>query len=400
MLSRAEARDLILSHTPTGCVFKKDLASALFFTLAHDLQAKRCQPPFDRVMMDGVALKFSEIQAGQRSFKIQAFQGAGTPALHLQEGCCIEVATGALLPLGADTVVPYEDLEIGADRVANLKAEVKNKQFIHNKGSDYPQGQLLLKARTLIGASELALLASNGVSEVDVLSQPRIALISTGDELVEPGQPVRDHEIYRSNVFALEALLRAHHFSDIESFHLLDHQEHMNRAIRQFLERFDVLIFSGGVSKGKKDFLPEVLQALGVQEIFHRVNQRPGKPLWFGVRGSQQVFGLPGNPVSTHVTLRDYVIPSLHQRSFQTDRELQVQLACDHEVQAPMVHFVPARIEMRQNQLWARPVKINTSGDFHSLTGTQGMLILDNLQKVNVFKAESFQTYRFWAKVF
>jgi molybdopterin molybdotransferase len=400
MLSRAEARDLILTHTPTGCVIKKDLSSALFFTLAHDLLAKRCQPPFDRIMMDGVALKFSDVQSGQQSFKIQAFQGAGTPALHLQERCCIEVATGALLPVGADTIVPYEDLEINADRVAHLKAEIKNKQFIHNKGSDYPQGQLLLKAQTFIGASELALLASNGVSEVDVLSKPRIALISTGDELVEPGQPVRDHEIYRSNVFALEALLRAHHFSDIEFFHLLDHQDHMTREIRQLLERFDVLIFSGGVSKGKKDFLPEVLQALGVQEVFHRVNQRPGKPLWFGVREGVQVFGLPGNPVSTQVTLRDYVIPSLHQRSFQSDLELKIQLASDHEVQAAMVHFVPARIEMRQNQLWAQPVKINTSGDFHSLTGTHGMLILDNLQKVNVFKAESFQTYRFWAKVF
>ena len=400
MLSRAEARDLILKHTPTGAVVKKDLSSALFFTLAQPLFAQRCQPPFDRVMMDGIALSAKDLEAGQKSFPIQAFQGAGSPALHLSPKHCIEIGTGAMLPLNADVVIPYEDIEIDAARVAHLKSEFIKGQFIHAKGSDYPQGQELLRANTLIGPQELALLASNGASHVDVFAKPSIALISTGDELIEPGHPVRDFEIYRSNIYGLEALLRTHHFDDITRFHLNDHKDEMLRSVRQILDQFDVLIFSGGVSKGKKDFLPEVLRELEVQEIFHRVSQRPGKPLWFGVRGTQQVFGLPGNPVSTQVTLRDYVLPSLHQRSNVSDLEVQVQMACDFELKGALTHFIPARIEMRQNSLWAEPVKINTSGDFHSLSGTHGMLILDNSKMLNVFKAESFQTYRFWAKVF
>ncbi len=400
MLSRAEARDLILNHTPRGDVIKKDLSSALFFTLAHPLLSKRCQPPFDRIMMDGIALSYASVEAGQKSFPIQAFQGAGTPALHLNPQKCIEVSTGAMLPLGADVVIPYEDIEIDDKRIVTLKSKVLKDQFIHTKGSDYPQGSELLKALTQIGPQELALLASNGLSSVEVLGKPSIALISTGDELVEPGKPVLDHEIYRSNIYGLEALLRTHHFNEISFFHLTDNKDEMLRSVRQILNQFDVLIFSGGVSKGKKDFLPEVLKELGVQEIFHRVNQKPGKPLWFGVRENQQIFGLPGNPVSTQVTLRDYVLSSLYQRSHQQDSEIEVQLSSDFEVKGAMTHYIPSRIEMRQNKLFAEPVKINTSGDFFSLSHTQGLLILDNSKSQNVFKAESFQTYRFWAKVF
>jgi len=399
MLSRAEARDLILSHTPKGAVIKQDLSSALFHTLAHDLHSKRCQPPFDRIMMDGIAIRFSDFENGQTTFPIQAFQAAGSPALHLKPKNCIEVATGAPLPLGCDTVIPYEDIEI-EEKKAHLKKTIKKNQFIHTKSSDYPQGQLLLKENTLLGPSEIALAASNGLASVEVLSIPKIAIISTGDELVEPGSDIRDHEIYRSNIFGIDALLKSHHFSDNELFHLNDNKEDMLRSVRQILNQFDVLIFSGGVSKGKKDFLPEVLKELGVREVFHRVNQKPGKPMWFGVHGSQQIFGLPGNPVSTQVTLRDYVLESLWKRLHQSDVTFKVQLSTDLQVQGLMTHYIPVQIEVRQNQLWARPVIINTSGDFSSLAYTSGFIILDNSDGKNLFSAESFQSYRFWAKVF
>ena len=399
MISRTEARELILKHKPQARVIKVTLASALFYTLAEPLYAKRCQPPFDRVMMDGIALNFSDFQAGLKTFPIQAFQGAGTPALHINPKMCIEVSTGAILPLGSDVVIPYEDLEIVGGK-ATIKIEVKKNQFIHMKGSDYPQDHLLLEKFTLIGPQELALLASKGLDEVEVIQKPRIALISTGDELIEPGLEVKEHEIFRSNIYGLDALLRSHNFTENTFFHLKDDKDEMRGIVRMLLDEFDVLIFSGGVSKGKKDFLPEVLRQLEVQEIFHRVNQRPGKPLWFGVRGERQIFALPGNPVSTQVTLRDYVIPSLWQIAHQKDLEMNVKLIGDFEVQGAMMHFIPARIEMRQNQLRAHPVKINTSGDFHSLSQTTGMLILDNSRSQNLFKSESFQSYRFWAKVF
>lgn len=399
MISREEAKDLILKHKPKARVIKKDLSSSLFSALAWPLLSQRCQPPFDRVMMDGIAINFSDLEAGQKTFSIQAFQGAGTPALHLNPNMCIEVSTGAVLPQGCDVVVPYEDIQI-IDRKATVKSDVKIKQFIHIKGSDYPQGHLLLEKFTLIGPQELALLASNGLNEVEVMQKPKIALISTGDELVVPGSNVKDHEIYRSNIYGLDAMLRSHHFSENEFFHLKDVKDEMLQIVRQILDQFDVLVFSGGVSKGKKDFLPEVLRELGIEEVFHRVNQRPGKPMWYGERGEQQIFGLPGNPVSTQVTLRDYVIPSLWQQVHQRDQEIQIQLSGEVEIRGAMTHYIPARIEMRQNQLFASPVKINTSGDFHSLSQTSGMLILDNRQSQNVFKAESFQSYRFWAKVF
>jgi molybdopterin molybdotransferase len=356
------------------------LDKAIGRVLRQPVHAERDQPPFDRVMMDGVAIRFADFDEGQRRFPVQSRQHAGDPAHTLEAGKCIEIMTGACLPAGADCVVPVERIRAGggaAEIEAGYTAELR--QHIHARASDHEKGTQLLRPGMRIAPADIAIIASAGLPEVEVSRLPTIRMISTGNELVPAGKPIDAHQVRESNGPAVIAMLKEHGYTDCERDHLVDDLGILEQRIARHLDEADVLVLSGGVSMGKADYVPQVLEALGVEVLFHKISQRPGKPMWFGIGPKKQaVFALPGNPVSTLVCCRHYVIPALAAAAGAAPGNPEfAALAQDVAFRPRLTCFLPTRlVSNAAGTLLALPVHTNTSGDFAALAGTDGYVEL------------------------
>ncbi len=343
------------------------------------LRAERDAPPFDRVAMDGIAIRYGD--GSRRRFRIAGVQPAGSPALSLDsDGDCFEVMTGAVLPRGCDTVVPVEDLRLG-DGHAELLGERQPTpgRNVHPRGSDARAGDVLLQAGARLAAPEIAVAASTGLAELPVSRLPRIAVISTGDELVEPGAPILDHQVRRSNPHGLAAALTLAGFPPASDLQLPDREDVIRSALGAALREHDVLVLSGGVSAGRYDFVPGALAALGVQARFHGIAQRPGRPMWFGTSASgAAVFALPGNPVSVLVCLARYVMPALGRIVGAPERlPVMVVLAREFRFEKALTCFLPVKLGYDlQGRTIAEPRPTHGSGDFIALAGTDGIVEL------------------------
>jgi molybdopterin molybdotransferase len=379
VLSPAEADLLIGQNLQCLPIESLPLAQCAGTVLRENIYAERDQPPFDRVAMDGVAI--ASQAGGSRKFRIQATQAAGDAPLTLAgPQQCIEIMTGAVLPLGSDCVVPVEEYSV-ADGSVTLAptARVEAGRNIHRRGSDTRQGTLLVAAGVKLHAPEVAIAASAGMARIRVSSQPMLAVISTGNELVEPGEPVLAHQIRRSNVYAIVSALREHGFQRVADDHLRDEPQEMRERLHFHLETHDVLVLSGGVSAGRFDLVPQVLQELGVRAVFHGVSQRPGKPMWFGVAPSgAAVFGLPGNPVSALVCHTRYVLPALLGSLGHNAPPIErIALSAPVTITPALTHFLPVKLMQDDwGRTWAQPAPTNGSGDFTGLAGTDGFVEL------------------------
>jgi len=380
MLTTAEALEAVLAATPAFPAERIDVARSTGRVLGQIVRAERNQPPFDRVMMDGIAIAWPDYDGGQRNFPIQAMQAAGDKVLSLEGGHCIEIMTGASLPLNANCIVPVEQIVV-SDSTAEINAdyEVKRDRFIHPHGSDFAKGAHLLTPGKRISPLDIAIIASCGETQVDVASDPVIRVISTGNELVAAGQAIEAHQIRMSNGPAVLALLKSHGHMRAEHDHVIDDIDALREQLSSHLEAADILILSGGVSMGKADYVPQVLADLNVASIFHKVSQRPGKPLWFG-KGpdGQLVFALPGNPVSALVCCRQYVIPALARASGAVEEPPEfAAIASNVSFKPALTCFQPVKLMSNAaGQTLALPVKTNTSGDFASLSATDGYIEL------------------------
>ncbi len=375
-----EAERRILGHLRELPVAARPLGELAGATLAEDIRAERDQPPFDRVTMDGIAIAFDDWRAGQRRFRVAGTQAAGRPPLALAPGTCLEAMTGAILPAGSDCVIPVERLAV-ADGWARVEDAAPVERFgnVHARGLDARAGDRLLAPGTRLGAAELAVLASAGRAAAAVRAEPRIAVISTGDELVDPGAAIEDWQVRRSNPYALQAALALRGHDRVSLDHLPDALPAMCERLGTHLAARDVLVLSGGVSMGRFDLVPQALRELGVTECLHRIAQRPGKPLWFGVGpAGQAVFGLPGNPVSALVCLVRYVLPALAVLAGRAPPPPErVALADGFRVQPALWYFLPVQLENHPvHGRCARPRPTRGSGDFVSLLGTDGFVEL------------------------
>ena len=381
MLTPADAERLIAQHLPPLPVESLPLAQCAGAILRENVYAERDQPPFDRVSMDGIAVDSRAVLSGSRRLRIQSTQMAGeAPHTLSSPDACIEVMTGAVLPNGCDAVIQVEHVELDAGAaVLTAKASVEPGQNTHRRASDTRKGDQLLTTGSRLGAPEVAIVASAGLARAQVSAQPRIVVISTGNELVEPGEPILAHQIRRSNSYGLTAALRRQGFERVADDHIPDDLESLRARLETHLDTHDTLILSGGVSMGKLDLVPRALDELGVRRVFHRVEQRPGKPLWFGVspKGTA-VFALPGNPVSTLVCLARYVVPALFgARGLARPGTERLALAEPVSVKFPLSVFLPVHVELDEAARgWARPRPTNGSGDFTSLAGTAGFVEL------------------------
>lgn len=383
MLTPAEAEKQIREHIAP--LHREDcpLVSAVGRVLRNDLQADRDLPPYDRVTMDGYALRAAAVTAGTRSFRVEAMQAAGMRAFPLGPAAdaCIEVMTGAVLPEGADCVVPYEETRRdGATMVLVDGADgLCAGQAIHRRGSDHPAGATIVAAGTRLTGREIAVAAACGYAVLTVSQLPRIAVVATGDELVEVESRVAPHQVRRSNDHALRAALIAAGYPNVSRFHLRDVRHEIEHLLWHIIAEMDVVVISGGISKGKFDFLPAELDRQGVKKIFQGVAQRPGKPLWFGVsaRGTP-VFALPGNPVSAYTCLHRYVLPALIQASGGTvPPPVVTALAAPVNFKPNLAYFMPVKLRAGPRaELLAHPDPSNTSGDFAGLVETDGFVEL------------------------
>ncbi len=363
------------------------------------VSADRDFPPFHRVTMDGIAFAWDTLSESQ-TLTVAGVQHAGEPPPTCPPQQCWEVMTGAVLPRGADTVVRYEDVvfaETNGKKTATLRVRPDRAgQSVHRQGTDRRRGDVLLKPGTLLRAADIAVAASVGMTHLRVSQLPSVGIVSTGDELVAVDEVPLPHQIRQSNAYALQAAL-ATLGVPATRYHLSDDRAAVRAGIAQALEQHHLLLISGGVSRGKRDFVPEALTAAGVTERFHRVQQRPGRPLWFGQRlPDRVVFGLPGNPVSTLVGFYRYVKPWLLASLGQTPAHpLRASLLEPVAFLPELTYFLPVSLRVADDgHLLATPQPGNGSGDFVNLVNCHGFVALP-AERTQFATGETFPLYLF-----
>lgn len=379
MITVEEAEKVILAQAIDygGEIMPFELAMGRI--LAENIKADRDLPPFNRVTMDGVAVNFDAIAAGISTFKIKATQAAGDEPIDIEEHDeCVEIMTGAVLPQSADTIIRYEDLALRAGLATLVTHEIKRGQNIHYKGKDKKQDDVVASTGQLITPALISMVASVGETELRVKKLPRVVVLSSGDELVDVGQTPSPHQIRRSNAYTVKAVLQQHHI-DAATLHLPDDPETIKKQLKNCLENYDVILLSGGVSMGKFDHIPNALQEMEVEQLFYKVQQRPGKPFWFGRHPKGQlVFAFPGNPVATFMCVHRYFLPWLDV-SLGKEVKPQLRAVLNGRVNFPHPLKYFLQVKLNQNeycQLVATPVEGNGSGDFTNLTDIDAFMEL------------------------
>ncbi len=376
MIAVEEALELVLKTSQNLGSEKVMLNDAIGRVLSEDVYADRSMPPFDRVTMDGIAILYTSFQDETTPFEVEAIGPAGSPRLTLNDSRkCIEIMTGASLPEGADTIVRYEDIE-KTDGTYRIKKAVVKGQNIHQKGSDHTEDSILLKKGLEIKAIDINILATVGKSEIAVVKMPKVAVISSGDELVDVDQIPASYQIRKSNVHMISARLKQLGITS-RTFHFKDDLDKIYEEMNQILDEYDVLLMSGGVSKGKFDFIPEILDRLGFTKVFHKVEQRPGKPFWFGKNEKKIVFAFPGNPISTLACFQKYFIPWFEKSIGQDHIRLKAVLEEDVQFKPNLTYFAQAYLRQKEDgRYYARVQHGNGSGDIVNPSSMNGFIEL------------------------
>ncbi len=397
MTTVTEAEKLILKNTRDFGAEIIPFERSLGRVLAENIKADRDLPPFNRVTMDGIAISYRAIENSITTFLIKSTQAAGDIPVDINTPYeCIEIMTGAALPTSTDMVIRYEDLEIKDGKAALLVSHIKKGQNLHLKGADKKQGALILTPEQLITPAVISMAASVGEVELRVKRNPKVVILSSGDELVEVTATPSPYQIRRSNSYMVKAVL-AQHGLDADILHIPDDPEIIKERIAHCLQTYNVLLLSGGISMGKFDYIPKALKELEVEQVFHKVEQRPGKPFWFGKYGNGVVvFAFPGNPVATFMCVQRYFIPWLSaSQGILPKKPVYAVLDRDFTFQPPLQYFLQVKLSFNeQGQLLATPVEGNGSGDFANLADTDAFMELP-LAKNEFKKGEVYKVWVF-----
>jgi molybdopterin molybdotransferase len=370
MLSIAEARELVLAAARPLPSEDVALADALGRVLAEDVRSAGDLPPFDSSAMDG----FAVVAGPAADLEIVGESRAGTPTdVALDRGQAIRISTGAAVPAGSDAVVPIERVELSDGRVRVPETNVGAN--LRRAGEDLPAGTEVMEAGRVLGAAEVGVLAALGHPVVRCGAVPRVAVLVTGDELVEPGEPLEPGQIRNSNSYALAAQAIRAGARVVGRAVVRDDRAATEAALEAALGEADVVIVSGGVSVGPHDHVKPALAALGVEERFWRVALKPGKPTWFGERDGKLVFGLPGNPVSAMVTFHLFARPALRVLAGAEPSETRVRAILDSTLPR-----TPNRDEVVRCRLEARD-----DGWHVEPTGSQGSHVLSSMLGADAF---------------
>ena len=381
MLSYAEARACVIEQTRNaarrGPTFTKNVNDALGDVLAREVRNDREYPPFDRSTRDGYAVRSAEAVAGAHLKCVGEIKAGDTVTQPLPANACIQIMTGAALPAGADAVVMIEFTQRAGDTVTFQRATNAGQNFVP-KGSEARAGDLALKRGLRLGYAELALAAQVGAFELACFKRPRVAILSTGDEVVPITEAPGAFHIRNSNSVSLTAQVRLAGGEPVPLGNALDRVDDLSAKIELGLKE-DILVLSGGVSMGKYDLVETVLKSLGTEFYFDAVAIRPGKPAVFGRCRDTFVFGLPGNPVSTMVTFQLFVIPAMDVLGGAPPRQLpllEANLVKTLHEKPGLTHFLPGHFEWTGISPEVKPLSWQGSGDIAALTQANCFIVV------------------------
>jgi molybdopterin molybdotransferase len=350
---------------------------ALGFVLAEEVKTDREYPPFDRSTRDGYAVRAAEVAPGATLRCVAEIKAGDTVTQPLAPGTCAQIMTGAAVPSGADAVVMIEHTNRDGDAVRFERAAHPGQNVVP-RASEAKRSEVILSQGMRLGYAELALAAQVGATQLRCASKPRIAILSTGDEVVSIDQAPGAFQIRNSNSVSLAAQVRLAGGEPVLLGNAADRIDDLREKISRGL-REDVLVLSGGVSMGKYDLVETVLKDLGAEFYFDAVAIRPGKPAVFGQCGNTFVFGLPGNPVSTMVTFELFVVPAIDLLSGATARDLpfvEARLGVALNEKPGLAHFLPARVEWRGVTPEVKALPWQGSGDIAALAHANCFLVV------------------------
>ena len=315
MISVTEAKEIINNNTIALAPVKSVLGEAAGKVLAEDVYAPVDIPAFPQSSMDGYAFSFQGWKQ-HKKIKIVGEVAAGTDEnIMLEPGNAVRIFTGAPVPTGADTVIMQEKTKTHNEELIIEDETLQAGTSVRPKGSEIKAGALALGKGSVLSPAGIGFLAGIGINDVKIYPNPSISIIVTGNELQQPGKPLQYGQAYESNSLALKAVLKQLHINNVEVLYAADKPEIVTRALEQALQQSDVVLSTGGISVGDYDFVSQAAIQCGVEKLFHKVKQRPGKPLYFGKKNNKLVFGLPGNPSSVLTCFYQYVIPALEKLS-------------------------------------------------------------------------------------
>lgn len=381
MLSFEEARQLVITkakaHAGASPTLRLPVDDALGYVSAEEIRSDREYPPFDRSTRDGYAVLTREVKQGVTLQCVGEIRAGDTVSEPLRPGTCVQIMTGAAVPVGADGVVMIEFTRRNGDAVS-FERSTEPGQNIVLKGSEAHAGDIALRRGLRLGFAELAVAAQVGAASVICHKKPRVAILSTGDEVVPVEEVPGPFRIRNSNAVSLGAQIRLAGGEPVPLGNALDRIDDLSAKIELGL-REDVLVLSGGVSMGKYDLVEPVLKSLGGESYFDAVAIRPGKPAVFARCRNTLVFGLPGNPVSTMVTFQLFVFPALDVLSGAEPRPLpllEATLAEGLREKTGLTHFLPGRIEWQGTAPKVVPLGWQGSGDISALTRANCFLVV------------------------
>jgi molybdopterin molybdotransferase len=380
MMNVDEARQMILAALTPGTVRTVAIEHALGMVIAEDIVAGMDLPSFDNAAMDGYAVRSEDMRNVPAVLRVVDELPAGSTRLsRLSIGEASAIMTGARIPEGADSVVQVEWTTETAPGEVRINRVVDRGQNIRRRGSEVHTGTTVLSKGTIVRPQEIGLFATLGKRFVQVYSPPRVAVLTTGNELIDLDRPLKDGEIRNSNAYLLAALVRSTGAEAVSLGIVKDNEADLRRSVKEGLA-YDILVTSGGVSAGKYDLVKPALRQEGVEILVDKVNIKPGMPFVFGMRGSVPVFSLPGNPVSSMVTFLQFVRPGIRAVMGVSDagKRVLVSAYLAHEVKKPdgKRHFVRAILDREGDRLIVRTTGPQGSGMITSLTAANCLLIL------------------------
>ncbi|TRW25653.1 molybdopterin molybdotransferase MoeA [Flavobacterium zepuense] len=342
MISVQQAKQIIQDAALAPKIVKLPLSEAFGFTLAEDIIATVDIPNFAQSSMDGYAFKFAD---KDKPLSIIGEMAAGVAnQLTIDTGQATRIFTGAPLPQGADTVIMQEKVAV-ENKLLTLQDD--NLSFglnVRPKGAEVKRGELAIAKETYLSAAALGFLAGIGCTHTHVYAAPKLAIILTGNELQEPGKPLEFGHVYEANSVILTAALHKAGINDITILRSDDNPETLTSVLKQALESNDVVLLNGGVSVGDYDYVVGATRACGVEQKFHKIKQKPGKPLFFGTKHDKLVFGLPGNPSSGLTCFYEYVLPALERSMHKQASVVVITATATHNYTKPagLTHFLKA----------------------------------------------------------
>jgi molybdopterin molybdotransferase len=348
MISVTEAKKRIAEHVALLPPVEISLAEAGGMVLAKDICSEVDMPPFHQSAMDGYAVRFDDLAGGLPLRVVGAIPAGTYPDRMLNPGEAMRIFTGAPVPEGADTVVMQELVTTDGDQIRVEDRLLQRGGNVRPRASQTRKGDVAMPAGERLSPGAVGFLAGLGVEKVHVYARPRIALLITGNELAPPGSPLQPGQVYESNSFTLAAALRELRIEPAVVFRSEDDERRIAEYVQTALESCDMLLVTGGISVGDHDLVKKVLDACGVETMFYKVKQRPGKPLFFGKKGRTLVFGLPGNPASVLSCFFEYVVPALRQMTGGATPALAIQtriLAKDFSKKDGLTFFLKGKLD-------------------------------------------------------